>query len=367
MDAQRLKENFAQVAQHGDGVALFFYSDLFLRNPEVRGYFPVSMAQQRDRLLSALGRIVSQVDRLEELTPFVQQLGRDHRKFGVIAEHFPAVGQSLIATLRYFSGTDWTPELEDDWAAAYQLLAQVMIDAAAADASEHPPWWVATVVEHERRTFDVAAFRITTDRPLHYLPGQSVSVEYGLRPKLWRYYSMANAPRSDGTIDFHVRIVDGGPVSPVMVRTLAVGEKLRLGPPVGQMTLDTSSPRDILLVAGSTGLAPLKAILEHIAMQPAPPKVHLFFGARTPEGLYDLPDLEKLNASYPWFTLVTAVSDDDGYQGERGLLPDVVARYGPWDRHDAYVCGSTAMTEATIRRLLQMGMPPQQIRTDEFG
>ena len=367
MDAQRLKENFAQVAQHGDAVALFFYSDLFLRQPEVREYFPVSMLQQRDRLLGALGRIVSQVDRLEEITPFVQQLGRDHRKFGIVAEHFPAVGQSLIAALRYFSGPSWTSELEADWTAAYQLLAQVMIDAAAADSGEHPPWWVGTVIEHERRTFDVAAFRVTTDRPLEYLPGQSVSVEYGLRPRLWRYYSMANAPRRDGTIDFHVRIVDGGPVSPVMVRTLSVGEQLRLGPPVGQMTLDTQSPRDIVLIGGSTGVAPLKAILEHITLQPAPPKVHLFFGARTPEGLYDLPDLQKLDDSYPWLNLVTAVSDDDGYQGEHGRLPDVVARYGPWDRHDAYVCGSAAMVEATARRLVQTGMPPRQIRTDEFG
>jgi NAD(P)H-flavin reductase/hemoglobin-like flavoprotein len=367
VDAQRLKENFAEVAMHGDAVALFFYSDLFLRHPEVRDYFPVSMVQQRDRLLGALGRIVSEVDRLEELTPFVQQLGRDHRKFGVIAEHFPAVGQSLIAALRYFSGPRWTRELEADWAAAYQLLAQVMIDAAAADAGEHPPWWEATVVEHERRTFDVATFRVSTDRPLQYLPGQSVSVEYARRPRLWRFYSMANTPRSDGTIDFHVRIVDGGPVSPVLVRTLAVGEKLRLGPPVGQMTLNPRSPRDILLVAGSTGLAPLKAILEQITVQPAPPKVHLFFGARSQDGLYDMPDLEKLASSYPWLTVVPAVSEDDSYPGERGLLPDAVARYGPWTRHDAYVCGSSAMVDATVRRLTQLGLPPEQIRTDQFG
>ena len=366
MDAQRLKDNFAQVTQHGDAVALFFYSDLFLRNPEVREIFPVSMSQQRDRLLSALGRIISHVDQLEELKPFIQQLGRDHRKFGVIGEHFPSVGQSLIAALRYFSGPDWTPELEADWAAAYQVIAQVMIDSAAADADQHPPWYIATVLEHERRTYDVAAFRVSTDRPLDYLPGQSVSVEYGRRPKLWRFYSMANAPRSDGTIDFHVRIVDGGPVSPVMVRTLAVGEQLRLGPPVGQMTLDPQSPRDVLLVAGSTGLAPLKAILEQVAMQPAPPKVHLFFGARTAEGLYDLPDLEKFAASYPWLTLVPAVSDDDDFPGECGLLPDVVARYGPWSRHDAYVCGSSGMVDATTRRLAHLGVPPDRIFTDQF-
>ena len=70
MDAQGLKDNFAHAAQHGDAVALFFYSDLFLRNPQLRDMFPIGMRHQRDRLLSALGRIVAQVDNLPELFPF---------------------------------------------------------------------------------------------------------------------------------------------------------------------------------------------------------------------------------------------------------------------------------------------------------
>jgi len=110
-----LKDNFAQVAQHGDAVALFFYSDLFLRNPKLRDMFPIGMSHQRDRLLSALGRIVSQVDNLADLVPFVRQLGADHRKFGVEALHYPEVGQSLVTTLRYFSGAAWNDTLAKDW------------------------------------------------------------------------------------------------------------------------------------------------------------------------------------------------------------------------------------------------------------
>lgn len=376
MDAQRLKQNFADVAQHGDAVALFFYSDLFVRNPQLRDMFPIGMTQQRDRLLSALGRIVSDVDNLPDVVPFVQQLGTDHRKYGVIAEHFPEVGASLVATLRYFSGEAWTHELEADWTAAYELLADVMVKAAQADAEQRPSWWKAQVVAHEQRRFDTAVFRVTTSPPLPYTPGQSVSVETPARPRMWRYYSMANAPRPDGTIDFHVRLIDGGPVSPVLVRTLKVGDWLRLGPPVGLMTLDESSGRDILLAGGGTGVAPLKAICEQIAARPNPPRVHLFFGARTADGLYDLADLDKRAAQWPWLTVVPTVSEPDGIdvfgadgasRAEHGDLADVLARSGDWSGHDAYVCGSPGMVDATVDRLTRLGLPGERIRLDKYA
>ncbi len=368
MDAQALKDNFALVAQHGDAVALFFYSDLFLRNPGVRDMFPIGMNNQRDRLLAALGRIVSQVDNLPDLVPFVRQLGADHRKFGVEALHFPEVGQSLVATLRYFSGPMWTETLAQDWSDAYNLVAKVMIEAAEEDGQQRPAWWNARIVAHERRRFDIAVMRLVTDRPLSFQPGQAVAVEIPARPRTWRYYSIANAPRPDNTIDFHVRLVDGGPVSPVLVRSARVGDWVKLGSPVGTLTFDERSGRDVLLVAGSTGLAPLKAILDRIALSPAPPRVHLFFGARTTDGLYDLDDLNKRAVANPWLTVVPAVSDElPEAAAEQGVLAEVVARHGLWRDHDAYICGSPAMVDATIERLVGLGLGMDRIRSDKFA
>jgi ferredoxin-NADP reductase len=83
---------------------------------------------------------------------------------------------------------------------------------------------------------------------------------------------MANAPRDDLTMDFHVRMIDGGELSIVLTRGLAVGSRLRMGAPVGTLTYRPGSGRDVLLVAGSTGLAPLKAIAEQISCLPAPPR-----------------------------------------------------------------------------------------------
>jgi hemoglobin-like flavoprotein len=131
MDPQRLKENFALVGGHGEDVAAYFYSDLFERNPGLRGMFPAAMAKQQEKLLAALSQIVTLVDNTPELVPFLQDLGRQHQGFGVRPEHFPEVGASLIATLAHFSGPKWDADLEQDWAAAYGVVAQVMQDAAA--------------------------------------------------------------------------------------------------------------------------------------------------------------------------------------------------------------------------------------------
>lgn len=367
MDTQRLKDNFARVAMHGDEVPLFFYSDLFLRHPETRGMFPLAMDAQRDRLVQALGRIVSDVDNAEELGPFLKGLGRDHRKFGAIAAHYGAVATSLIATLRHFSGPEWTAELEADWTAAYGVIAEVMTAAAAEDEQINPAWWDATVVSHERRSADTAVFRVTTDQPLSYVPGQSVAVESEKAPRYWRPYSMANAPRADGTLDFHVQMIDGGKVSTALTYEIGVGSRLKLGPAVGDLRLADAPGRDVLMVAGGSGLAPLKAIVEQVSEFRDPPQVHLFFGARRAEGLYDLLDLEKMAALWPWFTVTPAVSDDPDYPGEQGLISDVVTRHGSWDRHEAYVVGSEAMVEATVGQLVSARVPQEQIHIEDFG
>jgi len=111
----------------------------------------------------------------------------------------------------------------------------------------------------------------------------------------------------------------------------------------------------------------VKAIAEQIAGLPRPPRVTLFFGARRADGLYDVADLEKFSASAPWLTVIPCVSDEADYDGQRGLLPDVVARCGSWVFHDAYLAGPTPMVEGMAGRLAAQGVPHEQIHVEDFG
>ncbi|MDA0631946.1 globin domain-containing protein [Nonomuraea sp. MCN248] len=365
MDAQALKDSWRLVAQSGDQVPLFFYSALFLMNPETRDLFPVSMARQRDRLVGALGHVVSNVDRVEEVVPFLEQLGRDHRKFAVVADHYPAVGRALLATLEHFLGERWTPALAEDWTQAYGLVARVMSDAAADASKSVPPWWEGEIIGHETRALGIAVIRARLNYQYAYRPGQSASISHPMRPRVWRFYSFANAPRQDNTVDLHVRMVDGGVLSAALVMGARRGDVLRVGAPVGdRLTLPADITGDLLLIAGGTGLAPLKALVEQVVYEGPSRKVDLVVGARTSRELYDLEALSKLAAEHPWLTVIPAVSNDPYYRGTRGNAVDVALQ--AWRGQRVFVCGSEEMAQGTVGRLLDAGVPSEQIHFDEF-
>ncbi|HEX2316989.1 MAG TPA: globin domain-containing protein [Thermomonospora sp.] len=364
-DARIIKESFALIEPRAEKATAYFYGRLFAEHPRLRALFPPAMDAQRDRLLQGLVRVVWNLDRPEALGGYLHRLGRDHRRLGLRPEHYAAVGTALIATLRRFGGPDWTPRVEAAWTAAYSAAAAAMIDAAEADAARTPPWWVAEVVAHDRRRHDVAVLTVRPDQPLPYTAGQYVTVQTARWPRVWRPYSVANAPRPDGTLTLHVRAVPAGWVSGSLVRYTAVGDTLTLGPAQGGMTLDPVSGRPLLLVAGGTGLAPLKALLEQALAADRDRRVCLVWGTRTAADLYDLPDLRSLEAAHPGLRVVPVVRDDPGHDGERGDVAEALDRLGDWAGHDAYVCGPAPMVSAATGALHDLGLPPEQVHVDE--
>lgn len=365
-DAQLIKESWVAVEPLAEKIAQYFYAHVFYGHPEIREMFPVMMDVQRERLLRAVVRIVQGFDHPEFLMPYLNQLGRDHRKFAVVPGHYEVVGASLLAALREYGGEIFTEEVQQAWIRAYSIAAKAMIDAAEHAAVDEPPWWNARVIEHEVRGNEIAVLTVLLDRPLPYLPGQYVSVESPRWPRLWRAYSIANAPRHDATLEFHVKAVPGGWVSRALVHHIQVGETLRLGPPIGSMVPNPSSRRDVVCVAGSTGLAPIKAIVEDMTQWNSERNVHVFFGARTRVGLYDLAALEKLAIDHEWLTLVPAVSDETTF-GELGNISDVFGEHGSWDNHDVYTAGSAEMVRATLTKCHELQIPLSRIRYDSFS
>ena len=151
------------------------------------------------------------------------------------------------------------------------------------------------------------------------------------------------------------------------MRRVGVGDVLRLGPPLGHLTLDTESERDLLLVAGGMGLAPLKAIVDHVARTGPPRRVDLFVGARIEEHLYDRADLDRLAEENNWLTVTYAVSADKESPLEQGDVGGVALQHGPWTNRDAYVAGPAPMIEDTVSRLLAHGVPAPRVRSEVFS
>ena len=372
MDTSALKASWAQVnATNKEKLPQYFYSHLFVSHPELRAMFPLQMTGQRDKLVAALGAIISNADNLDEIMPFIEQLGRDHRRFSVVTEHYMALGGTLMATLKRFLGPAWDAELADTWAQAYGLIAKVMVAAAEQHEDVAPALWEADVVHVERRSMDVAVVEVVPREPFEYRAGQSVAVEIPQRPRMWRYFSPANAPDSTGVLQFHVQPIAGGMVSTALVRQLSKGDRVRLAAPVGQqLTLPEQGPlSDLLMVAGGTGLAPLRAVLEQIDHKwettRSAPRVHLFHGSRMPWNLYDNRYLTEL-ARKPWFDYTPVVSEDRSYPGARGLVGTVAARSGDWARRTVLLCGPPAMVRHAVGELKAAGVPTASIRREQF-
>ncbi len=112
-------------------VAELFYRLLFELDPRLRHLFRGDMVEQGRKLMAMLDMVVSQLDRLGEIVPLVEQLGRRHAQYGVEPEHFDTVGIALLGTLRGALGDAWTPDTEDAWTGAYTTIAGVMRRASA--------------------------------------------------------------------------------------------------------------------------------------------------------------------------------------------------------------------------------------------
>ncbi|MGW0393677.1 globin domain-containing protein [Streptomyces sp. NPDC003042] len=346
-------------------MTVYFYAILFARYPEVRPMFPPGMDAQRGRLLRALLRIVDMVDDPESLVRFCGHLGRDHRKFGTLAAHFPAVGECLLASLARYAGPAWTADIAAAWTKAYGVVADVMISAAEQDEAVRPAVWPATVVHRAPRGNGIAEITVRPHLPYEYAAGQYVSVETPWWPKHWRYYSPANAPRADGTLTFHVRAVPGGAVSSALVHRSTVGDVIQLGPPMGDMVLDAAVFSDLLCVAGGTGLAPIRALVEEVARRGGRHQVDLFLGARTGAELYGVDDMLRMAQRHHWLTVRGAVSHEY-IPGTRGSLPEVLAEYGPWYQHDVYLSGPAQMVVSASEALTLGGTLPDRIHHDPF-
>jgi NAD(P)H-flavin reductase len=298
----------------------------------------------------------------------------------VTQHNYDTMQEALLTTLRTHLTDSWDDRIAEAAHDAVTLVIGVM--RGAADAEKGPPYCDGTVIEHIRATRDVSVVRLQLDRPLHYHPGQYVTVQVPQWPRRWRYLSPSIPADRGGGIEFHIRSVTGGMVSTAIVGETKPGDRWRLSNPHGSLHIDRDGG-DVLMVAGSTGLAPLRTLIMDLTRFGVNPRVHLFFGARFPCELYDLRTLWQIAAHNPWLS-VTPVSefstdppwaaDYPDVQPPRGLhvrqtgvLADVVTRYGNWGDRQILICGGPDMVEATKAALINKGAPAQRIQHDPLA
>ncbi|WP_240689348.1 NADH:ubiquinone reductase (Na(+)-transporting) subunit F [Ammoniphilus sp. YIM 78166] len=227
----------------------------------------------------------------------------------------------------------------------------------------------AAVVDNVPSTPDIhiITLKLTEPTTLRYAAGQFFEFDIpGLEDT--RAYSMANPCREDGTVQFHVKRIPNGKGSNYMC-DLKPGDFVTGSAPYGKMQLRDRS-RDMVFVAGGSGMAPIKALIEELFSSPYEGKAYFFYGARTVKDLYLVEEWKELEKKHPNFRFIPALSHLDlaeGWAGETGFIADVVKRTLPSMKGmDAFLCGPPIMIETTVDALSQGGIKGSDILYDEF-
>jgi len=131
LDPEVLESSFDLVAARGDELMDVFYARLFAAAPAVRPLFPATdMQRQKAMLLATLVLLRKSLRNLEAIVPKLRDLGARHVAYGATPEHYPVVGEILIASMAEIAGSAWTPEYERAWSEAFGIVATAMLEGA---------------------------------------------------------------------------------------------------------------------------------------------------------------------------------------------------------------------------------------------
>jgi len=210
--------------------------------------------------------------------------------------------------------------------------------------------------------------KLPANERLQFLPGQYI--EFLLKDGNRRAFSLANAPFDDQMLELHLRLIPGGKFTEYVFNEMPEKAILRFEGPMGTFTLREESDKPIVFVAGGTGFAPIKGILEHMFHHHIKRDVVLYWGALAKQDLYmnDLP--EKWAAEYENFRYIPVLSEpkpEDQWTGRTGLVHQAVLDDGfDLKNYQVYCCGAPAMVEAAHRDFTANGLPEDEFFSDAF-
>jgi NAD(P)H-flavin reductase/ferredoxin len=206
------------------------------------------------------------------------------------------------------------------------------------------------------------------DGPIEFYAGQYINVilEDGAK----RSFSFATAPQVQDRIELHIRLIPGGRFTTRVFEKMQVGERLRLEGPLGAFFLRENTDKPMIFVAGSTGFAPVKSMLEYAFSRGVKRPLFLYWGVKRPADLYLAALPEQWAREHAHFKFVPVISDaqpEDAWQGRTGLVHEaILADFPSLAGYQVYACGSVGMVEAAHPAFRARGLDQDDCFSDVF-
>jgi len=208
--------------------------------------------------------------------------------------------------------------------------------------------------------------KLPSSERLQFLAGQYIDIL--LEDGRHRSFSIANAPHNDEFLELHVRHIEDGLFTPKVFNSMQEKDLLRIEGPHGSFFYQEDSQRDIILMAGGTGFAPIKGIIEHLLEEKETRPIHLYWGARSEADLY----LNKMAETWAveneniHYTPVLSEADNS-WSGKTGYVHEtVLSDFADLNPYDIYVCGPPAMIMAAKEQFQTKGMDMGSFYFDSF-
>lgn len=300
------------------------------------------------------------------------------RAYGIALEHGCRTGRCGICKARILNGTTTPIKVEESLSADEQATGLILTCCHTAvtdvsldieDLGELGNIVTKTIPCRIDRlsllTDDVIEVTLRTPPTsrLNYLPGQYIDI-IG-KDGLHRSYSIANAPREDGKLTLHIRKVPNGKMSHYWFDEAKAKDLLRLEGPLGTFCLRPSQAMHLVLLATGTGIAPIRAMLEHLAANPEAStyrQIQVYWGGRTEKDLYWTPEYPELPLRF-----VPVLSRTPDSAGAKGYVQDIAVADGISVQDTVvYACGSSCMIASARSMLVAAGLNTKNFHSDAF-
>lgn len=369
----------------GEALTTHFYNIMLAEHPEVRPLFnqahQANGAQPR-ALANGVLMYARNIDRLENLGPLAGQIVNKHVALQILPEHYPIVGACLLRAIREVLGAETaTDEVIDAWAAAYQQLADILIDAEEGmyeSIASAPGGWrggrqfkVACKIPESSEITSFYLEPVDGKPVVAHKAGQYIGVRLDINgAEVRRNYSLS-APSSGAGYRISVKRERGGVASNYLHDQVAAGSVLELFPPAGNFTL-TDGTKPLVLISGGVGITPTLAMAETALEAGNRPVVFIHY-ARNAEAQGFQGVLENWQRRYPLFKAYVVHNEAGTHAGTYPNaigLPSIehLKQWLPADRdQDVYFLGPKPFMAFMKRSLHELQVPEDQTHYEFFG
>ncbi|MED5509309.1 MAG: NO-inducible flavohemoprotein [Pseudomonadota bacterium] len=387
-----IKATVPVLQAHGEQLTRLFYQRMFENNPEVKPFFNQAHQQagsQQKALAGAICAYAENIDNPTALAAAVELIAQKHASLGIKPEHYPIVGQNLLAAIKELLGDAATDDIISAWAEAYQVLADIFIEREAEIYRTHEQQhgWQGfkpfKVVKREDNSQIISSFYLqpADNQALNpHQAGQYITVRVPATDEHepMRNYSLSNRPGDEYyriSVKRETATQNAAPhglVSNFLHDQIAAGDTIWVGPPCGEFTIRTPAGRPMVLIAGGVGITPLLSMLHASLDNNDSSQITLIQAAINGDVLAfadEIAELKQNNANFDWHIRYSEPTDNDRYLGRfhsEGLIDedliDLVDKSA-----DFYLCGPAGMMQHCHHLLSQAGVPTEQIHLEAFG